>query len=128
MGVVWRSATCAEADLDRVLRLYDLDKLHARAARMAQQLRIETARISSPSEAWARLLDIGGRVIRAISEDPFLPPALWGNRTGTRDLVEAYLRFEETARPQADSFVSAVIGTQEDDAETGDRSPRRHRA
>jgi hypothetical protein len=41
---------------------------------------------------------------------PRLPPALWGDRNGIRELVRAFHRFEARIAPKAQRFLDEVIG------------------
>jgi len=104
-GLLWRGRPFDDRQLEKVMRLYDLPRLHTRAMRFTERLTAEAARVSLPAHAWARLLALGGPVIRAISE----PPVLMGAYSGCRDVVSAYLRFEESMRPQAEAFVRSVL-------------------
>ena len=108
-GVHWRGTLVGGADLARLVRLYDLDRLHGRARRLAREVDRRTASISSPSAAWARLISLGGKAIRAISEDPLLPPEVWGERTGMRELVAAHRNFERTCGGLAEAFVRDTL-------------------
>ena len=108
-GVQWKGAPVADADLPRLVELYDLDKLHRRARRLARDVERRTTSISSPPEAWARLISLGGKAIRTVSEDPLLPPELWGERTGMRELVAAYRTFERVCGALAAAFVRDTL-------------------
>jgi DNA-binding transcriptional regulator PaaX len=45
-----------------------------------------------------------------IGHDPRLPMAVWGShRSGMRDLVKAFHRFEKRVGPRADAFVKHTL-------------------
>ena len=108
-GIVWRGVLTEQSDLPRLAGLYDLERLHRSARRMAREVERGTAAISTPPEAWARLIALGGRAIRTISEDPLLPPELWGERTGVRELVAAHRTFERICGGLAKTFVRETL-------------------
>ena len=66
---------------------------------------------SSNAHAFAELLDAGGRVARLIVHDPRLPPVLWNDRTGLRELIRSYQEFERLITPAAQRFVEDSVSS-----------------
>lgn len=89
--------------------LWNLDALDRRFASAASKVR-RLAAAPDPRSAFAARLAVGGIVVHALSEDPFLPPVLWGARRGRQDLLdlraEADARLAEAAVP----FVRSIVG------------------
>ena len=96
-------------DLTRVRRMYALDALDRQARRLTGHLEVEQARVRSDGAAFAARLDIGGRVALLVGHDPRLPPAIWDKRTGLRDLVRVYRRFDARIARRAQRFLDDVL-------------------
>jgi len=88
--------------------MYHLDDLDREASKLANWIGRRKAPPSG-ARAFAMLLDVGGRLARLISHDPRLPPILWGNRTGLRELIRSYHEFDRRVRPLAQSFVDRTL-------------------
>jgi DNA-binding transcriptional regulator PaaX len=108
-GIQFRADPVDPAERERLAGLYDLDQLHRRARRLARELEHRAARLGSPPRAWAERIALGERVVRLVSEDPFLPAELWGERTGMRELVAVHRRFEKTVTPLTEAFVGEAL-------------------
>jgi phenylacetic acid degradation operon negative regulatory protein len=108
-GLCAHGTLLGNVDLNVVRKLYAVDALDREARRLARQTAATRVRTQSPAEAFAARLDVGGRVARLVGHDPRLPPAVWGVRTGMRDLVRAYRRFEKQVAPLAERFVNDVL-------------------
>jgi len=89
--------------------MYDLDGLDHEAGRLARAITAKRAGTRSAAGAFAARLDVGGRVARLIAHDPRLPPTIWASRTGLRDLVRAYQRFETCVGSRAQQFLNEVL-------------------
>ncbi len=87
--------------------LYDLDGLDAEARRLVAWIRSRVASAKSPKAAFVARMRVGGRVAQFVGHDPRLPPAIWGERRGMRDMVEAFRRFEESVAPASRIFLDA---------------------
>lgn len=95
---------------DRVARLYELDRLDRLARAAAAKIARGGRAVRSPADAFVARLRVGGLVAQTVSLDPFLPPALWGNRSWMQKLVEHSERFERRVAPLSEQFVREVIG------------------
>jgi DNA-binding transcriptional regulator PaaX len=89
--------------------LYDLDGLDSEARRLATWIRRRIACAKSPRAAFVERMNIGGRVAQLIGHDPRLPKALWGQRRGIVDMVQAFRQFEEQVATKAGLFVQSMI-------------------
>ena len=89
--------------------LWDLDALDRRFAEAAARVR-RLAVARDPRRAFAARLAVGALVVRALSEDPLLPPALWGGRRGRRDLLALYAAADARLARAAAPFVRSVVG------------------
>jgi DNA-binding transcriptional regulator PaaX len=89
--------------------MYDLDGLDREARRVARAITTKGAGIRSAAAAFAAQLQVGGLVARLIGHDPRLPPEIWASRTGLRDLVRAYQRFETRVGSRAQQFLNEVL-------------------
>jgi DNA-binding transcriptional regulator PaaX len=108
-GVCVHGMMLGTVDLARVRRMYALDALDRQARRLAGEIEVKLERVRSDGAAFAARLDIGGRVARLVGHDPRLPPAVWDKRTGLRDLVRAYHRFDARVAPLAQRFLDDVL-------------------
>lgn len=96
--------------------LYNLKALDAEARNLAARIRRKAASTSarnmSPSKAFAERIRAGSDVVQLIAHDPRLPEALWGNRSGMRELAHAYADFETLiAKPAGDFLKQVLAGT-----------------
>jgi DNA-binding transcriptional regulator PaaX len=89
--------------------LYDLRGLDAEAQRLTAWILRRHANAASPRAAFAERLKVGARVAQFIGHDPRLPPGVWGQRRGMRQMVSTYLRFEERIAPKARIFLEQSI-------------------
>jgi len=96
-------------DLKRVRRMYDLDGLDHEAGRLARAITAKCDSTSSAAAGFAARLNVGGRVALLIAHDPVLPQTIWASRTGLRDLVRAYQRFETCVGSRAQRFLNDVL-------------------
>jgi DNA-binding transcriptional regulator PaaX len=100
-------------DKTKLSALYGLDSLDRPARRLAGRITQLTGhrrvRNTSPARAFALRLKIGGQVARLVGHDPRLPAALWGGRTGMRDLVRAFRDFDTRIAPLAQRFMENVV-------------------
>ena len=88
--------------------MYSLDDLDREARKLARWIQQRKAPVSNAG-AFALRLDVGGRLTHLIAHDPRLPPVLWNNRMGLRELVRAYHEFEERVRPAAQRFIEESV-------------------
>ena len=89
--------------------LYDLRGLDAAAKRLTAWIARRHANAMSPRAAFAERMKVGARVAQFIGHDPRLPAGVWGRRRGMRQMVSAYLRFEERIAPKAQVFLECSI-------------------
>jgi DNA-binding transcriptional regulator PaaX len=92
-----------------VSAIYELDELDREAQRLARRLRETRIPRGSPPRAFAARLKMGALVARLAGHDPRLPGKLWGEKTGMRDLVQAYRHFEARVTPGAMTFVEKAL-------------------
>ena len=55
--------------------------------------------------AFKARLTVGGLVVGLVSHIPRLPPEIWDDLTGLRDLQSAYSRFEARMAGRADAYI-----------------------
>jgi len=92
--------------------MYGLDELDREAKALDRWVgRRQTPR--SNARAFAELLNAGGRVAHLIVHDPRLPPVLWNNRTGLRELIRSYQEFERRIAPAAQCFVEDSVSSRD---------------
>jgi len=106
-GIALHGALLGDIPVDR---LYGLDALDREARRLARRIRAKRAPAGSPARAFGSRLEIGGLVARLVGHDPRLPQALWGKRTGMRELSRQFARFEKRAASPARRFLESVLG------------------
>jgi DNA-binding transcriptional regulator PaaX len=108
-----RGVLLGATDVTQLSTMYDLDSLDRAARRLAHRIAQWTShrriRKTSPAGAFASRLKIGGLVARLVGHDPRLPASLWGARTGMRDLVRAFRRFDARIAPMAQRFLENVV-------------------
>ena len=90
--------------------MYCLDELDREAKALARWVGRRKVP-GSNAHAFAELLDAGGRVARLIVHDPRLPPDLWNNRTGLRELIHSYDEFEKRMKPAAQCFIEESLSS-----------------
>jgi DNA-binding transcriptional regulator PaaX len=100
--------------------LYDLQGLDAEAQRLTAWIGRRHANAMSPRAAFAERMKVGERVAQFIGHDPLLPAGVWGRRSGMRQMLSAYLRFEERIAPRALIFLEHGI-TGQQSGHTGSR-------
>jgi len=111
-GTSMRGKFISKIEMSDAITSYNLNPLDREATRLATW--INTRRIQSHaknSAAFALQLKVGGLVARLVGHDPRLPPEIWGTRTGTRNLVRAFRKFETRIAPLSQVFLDAVIRT-----------------
>lgn len=96
-------------EINAVSAMYGLDRLDKEARRLARQIANSQVSTLSAAGAFATRIRVGGRVARLVGHDPRLPVSLWGMRTGMRDLIRAFRRFEERVAPLSQRFLDKVI-------------------
>ena len=96
-------------EINDVDALYGLDRLDREARRLARRIGETQTAVSSAADAFATRLKVGGLVARLVGHDPRLPTTLWGRRTGMRDLIRAFGRFETRIAPMSQRFLDEVI-------------------
>jgi phenylacetic acid degradation operon negative regulatory protein len=114
-----RGTLLGRSDVIQLSVMYGLDSLDRAARRLARQITHRLAQLTShrrirktsPAGAFASRLKVGGMVARLVGHDPRLPAALWGGRTGMRDLVRAFRRFDARTAPMAQRFLENVART-----------------
>lgn len=89
--------------------LYDLRGLDNEAKRLTAWIARRHANARSPRAAFAERMKVGARVAQFIGHDPRLPAGVWGRRRGMRQMVSAYLHFEERIAPKAQIFLEQSI-------------------
>lgn len=108
-GLCVHGTLLGAVDLKRVRKMYDLDGLDHEAGRLARAITAKRAGTRSAAGAFAARLHMSGLVARLIAHDPRLPPTIWASRTGLRDLVRAYQRFETYVSSRAQQFLNEVL-------------------
>lgn len=109
-GVCLRGNLLVGVDTKRVSAMYGLDSLDREVSRLARWINARRIPRGSGSKAFAARLRVGGFLAPLVSHDPRLPPAIWGGRSGLRELVRAFHRFEARIAPSAQRFLDEVIG------------------
>jgi DNA-binding transcriptional regulator PaaX len=89
--------------------LYDLQGLDAEAQRLTAWIATRHRKAKSPRSAFAERMKVGARIAQFIGHDPRLPAAVWGPRRGMRQMVRAFLRFEQRIAPKSQSFLEQSI-------------------
>ena len=89
--------------------MYGLDLLDREARRLARRISKMRIKTGLAAAAFAARLKVGGLVARLVGHDPQIPTALWDRRTGMRELVRAFHRFEARIAPMAQRFLDDVI-------------------
>lgn len=107
----------APGDVD-LNRLYGLAALERRARPLLREIQHLVRSIPVPREAFRQRMRIGSALARFLSEDPRLPPELWGPRKSMSLLARAYRRFEEVLTPLSDRYVREELGSGENDSPT----------
>jgi phenylacetic acid degradation operon negative regulatory protein len=108
-GFSIRGSFVESLNLRRVVKLYELSELDRQARALAGWIRRQGASHSTGERTFAARLKVGGLVARLVGHDPRLPPELWGQRRGMRDLVKAYDRIDSRLAPLARNFVEEVV-------------------
>lgn len=108
-GVCVCGTLLGRLDLGRVRAAYGLDALDREARRLARAIDAIKIPFASAAQAFAARLRVGGLVARLVGHDPHLPGALWGGRTGMRDLIRAFARFDARIAPLARRFIAAAL-------------------
>jgi len=120
-GLCFQGELLGAVDVARVQRVYNVVSLDREARRLARQIAAIDVADRSLADAFATRLTIGGQVAQLVAHDPRLPAALWGSRTGLRDLVKTYHRVDSQLSGRAARFVDDCLGTS--DAATRRRRP-----
>jgi DNA-binding transcriptional regulator PaaX len=102
-------AVVGEADPAPPETLWDLGALDRRFVTAATRIRRLTG-TRDPRRAFASRLAIGAILVRALSEDPLLPPALWGARRGRTALLARHAAADSRLARASTPFVLAVVG------------------
>ena len=102
------SGVCAAGPMPLEL-LYDLDGLDAEARRLAAWIITRSASAKSPKAAFVARMKVGSRVAQFAGHDPRLPPEIWGERRGMREMAEAFRHFEECAAPASRLFLDGGV-------------------
>ena len=108
-GFSLRGSFVEPLNLRRVANLYELAALDRQARALAGWIRRQEGIHSTAERTFATRLKVGGLVARLVGHDPRLPPELWGQRRGMRDLVRAYDQFDSRLAPFAQRFVEQVV-------------------
>jgi len=96
-------------EINDISAMYGLDLLDREARRLGCRIANSNVSTLTAAEAFATRIKIGGLVARFIGHDPRLPMALWGGRTGMRDLIRVFHRFEVRIAPISQRFLDTVI-------------------
>jgi DNA-binding transcriptional regulator PaaX len=113
-GTSMRGKFTTKIEMSSAIASYNLNPLDREATRLATW--INTRRIPSHAAnavAFALRLRIGGLVATLVGHDPRLPPAIWATRTGMRELVDAFRKFEKRTAPLSQNFLDEVARTTE---------------
>jgi DNA-binding transcriptional regulator PaaX len=111
-GTSVRGRFIGKTEVSNAIASYNLNPLDREATRLAKW--IATRRISSHvtnSAAFALRLEVGGFVARFVGHEPRLPSEIWSTRTGMRNLVHAFRRFETRIAPLSQNFLDEIIRT-----------------
>ena len=95
--------------LGQVRRLYRLAPLDALARRLVRRIREIGDAVTDVEGAFRARLTVGGLLAGLVSHIPSLPPEIWDDLTGVRDLQAAYSRFEARMAGRADAYVDAIV-------------------
>jgi hypothetical protein len=95
--------------LGQVRKLYRLASIDAQARRLVHRIQEIAEGITDVESAFKARLTVGGLVVGLVSHIPSLPPEIWGDLTGVRDLQSAYSRVEAQTAGRADAYVDSVV-------------------
>jgi hypothetical protein len=95
--------------LGQVRRVYRLTSIDAQARRLERRIQEIADAVTDIEGAFKARLMVGGLVVGLVSHIPSLPPEIWDDLTGVRDLQSAYLRFEVRIAGRAESYVDAIV-------------------
>src|SRR5688572_9993235 len=98
-----------ERALSALLRSYGLPALDRRAARLLA--RTERALAAPPigERAFALRLELGEPIARLFSEDPLLPPALWGELRALGQLAASFSKLDAALERGSRSFLDRLL-------------------
>jgi len=95
--------------LGQVRRLYRLASIDAQARRLVRRIQEIAEGVTDLEGAFKAQLTVGGLVVGLVSHIPSLPPEIWGDLPGVRDLQSAYSRFDARTAGHADAYVDSVV-------------------
>jgi DNA-binding transcriptional regulator PaaX len=95
--------------LGQVRRLYRLASIDAQARRLVRRIQEIAEGVTDLESAFKAQLTVGGLVVGLVSHIPSLPPEIWGDLPGVRDLQSAYSRFEARTAGRAAAYVDSVV-------------------
>jgi hypothetical protein len=96
-------------DLGQVRRLYRLASIDAQARRLVRRIQEIAEGVTDLEGAFKAQLTVGGLVVGLVSHIPSLPPEIWGDLPGVRELQSAYSRFEARTAGRAGAYVDSVV-------------------
>jgi DNA-binding transcriptional regulator PaaX len=93
----------------QVRSLYRLASMDAQARRLVRRIQEVADGVNDLEGAFKARLTVGGLVVGLVSHIPSLPPEMWDDLTGLRDLQSAYSRFEARMAGRADAYVDPIV-------------------
>jgi DNA-binding transcriptional regulator PaaX len=96
-------------EIDDVNAMYGLELLDREARRLGRRIAMAKVSMLPAARAFATRIKMSGLVARLVGHDPRLPLTLWGGRTGMRDLIRAFRRFEARTAPISQRFLDSVF-------------------
>lgn len=95
--------------LGQARKLYRLASIDAQARRLVRRIQEMADGVADAEGAFKARLTVGGLVVGLVSHIPSLPPEIWDDLTGVRDLQSAYSHFELRMAGRADAYVDAIV-------------------
>jgi DNA-binding transcriptional regulator PaaX len=96
-------------NVGQVRKLYRLASMDAQARRLVRRIQEVADGVSDLEGAFKARLTVGGLVVGLVSHIPDLPPEIWDDLTGVRELQAAYSRFEARVAERANAYVDAIV-------------------
>ena len=96
-------------------RLWDLERLGALMAARVEEARRARSSLSEagPEEAFRAKFLTGDGIVKALAEDPLLPPRLLPDGWAAGELREEFRKFDEEATDRSRPFWSRIIRKEE---------------
>lgn len=92
-----------------IVRSYRLQSIERRARRLLGSIKPALAAPPMGERAFALRLELGEPVARLFSDDPYVPPEIWGGLTALDELATAYRRLDSILERRGRSFLASVV-------------------